>query len=100
MYLCVIIKLYVSHIKIIEMEREKEKDEQTICIDTPKTFEIDYITLQKMTFLYNAIESGWEVKRKENTYVFTKKHQGKKEIYNDSYLKTFIQANMNVKNIN
>ena len=27
MYLCVIIKLYVSHIKIIEMEREKEKDE-------------------------------------------------------------------------
>jgi hypothetical protein len=52
-----------------------------------------------MTFLYNAIESGWEVKRKENTYVFTKKHQGKKEIYNDSYLKTFIQANMNVKNI-
>jgi hypothetical protein len=74
-------------------------NEHTICIETPKTYEIDYITLQKMTFLYNAIESGWEVKRKENTYVFTKKHQGKKEIYNDSYLKTFIQANMNVKNI-
>ncbi len=92
--LCVIIKLYVSHNKIMEMD-----DEDTICINTPKTYEIDYITLQKMTFLYNAIESGWEVKRKENTYVFTKKHQGKKEIYNDSYLKTFIQANMNVKNI-
>jgi hypothetical protein len=74
-------------------------EEHSICINTPKTFEIDYITLQKMTFIFNAIESGWEVKRNENTYVFTKKHQGKKEIYNDSFLKSFIKANLNVKNI-
>ena len=74
-------------------------NEHTIFVDTPKSFEIDYITLQKMTFLYNAIESGWEVKRNENTYVFTKKHQGKKEIYNDSFLKSFIKANLDVKNI-
>lgn len=95
---CVIFKLYVSLNKIIEMDYNDD-DENTICINRPQTYEIDYITLQKMTFLYNAIESGWEVKRKENTYVFTKKHQGKKEIYNDSYLKSFIQANLNVKNI-
>lgn len=77
----------------------ENNNHDTICINTPKTFEIDYITLQKMTFLYNAIETGWKVKREDNSYVFTKKHNGKKEIYNDSFLKTFIQANMNVKNI-
>lgn len=75
-------------------------DDNTICINTPKHFEIDYLTLQKMTFLYNAIEMGWKVKRKDNSYVFTKKHKGKREIYNDSFLKSFIKSNMNVKNIN
>jgi hypothetical protein len=53
-----------------------------------------------MTFIYNAIETGgWEVKKKNNSYIFTKKHQGKKEVYLDSFLQTFIKANMDVKNI-
>jgi hypothetical protein len=74
--------------------------DNTLCINTPKSFEIDYLTLQKMTFIYNAIETGgWEVKKKDNSYVFTKKHQGKKEVYLDTFLQTFIKANMDVKNI-
>lgn len=75
------------------------ESENTICVDTPKTFEIDYITLQQMTFLYNAIETGWKVKKEKDSYVFTKKHNGRREIYNDSFLKSFIKANLNVKNI-
>lgn len=77
----------------------KNDHENIICINAQTTYEIDYITLQKMTFLYNAIESGWKVKRKDNNYVFTKKHNGKKEIYNDLYLKNFIQSNINVKKL-
>ena len=34
---------------------------------------IDYITLQKMKFLYNALETGWTVAKKEDKYVFNKK---------------------------
>jgi hypothetical protein len=57
--------------------------------------EINNIKLKKICFIYNAIEDGWNVKKKENTYIFSKKHEGKKEVYLDSYLQTFIEKNMN-----
>jgi len=61
-----------------------------ICIDN----NIDYITLQKMKFLYNALETGWTVVKREDKYIFNKKHEGEKEIYLDSYLQQFIVDNM------
>jgi hypothetical protein len=64
-----------------------------ISIDTTLD-NIDYITLQKMKFLYNALESGWTVVKKEDKYIFNKKHEGEKEIYLDSYLQQFILDNM------
>ena len=48
---------------------------------------IDYIKLQKMAFLYNALENGWTIKKDKEVYKFTKNHQGAKEIFlitNDS----------------
>jgi hypothetical protein len=56
--------------------------------------DIDYITLEKMKFLYNALETGWTVVKKDDKYVFNKKHEGEKEIYLDSYLQQFILANI------
>lgn len=64
-----------------------------ICIDSCSK-EIDYITLEKMKFLYNALETGWTVVKKEDKYIFNKKHEGEKEIYLDSYLQQFILENM------
>ena len=72
----------------------------TIRIDAPNTLEIDYIKLQKMAFVYNALQSGWTVTMKDHTYVFTKKHEGKKEIYLDTYLKSFVEKNMDINKIN
>lgn len=60
---------------------------------------IDRLEFQKMVFIYNAINSGWEVKNVNDSYIFKKKHEGKKEIYLDSYLKRFIEKNMNVSDI-
>ena len=57
---------------------------------------LDFIKLQKMSFIYNAIESGWSVKKNEDKYIFTKKHEDKKEVYLESYLKKFIENNMNI----
>lgn len=68
-----------------------------ICIDTIEENNFDYITLQKMKFLYNALEHGWTVVKKEDKYIFNKKHEGKKEIYLDSYLQQFIFDNMSDK---
>jgi hypothetical protein len=60
---------------------------------------IDRLEFQKMLFIYNAINSGWEVKNVNDSYIFKKKHEGKKEIYLDSYLKRFIEKNMNMSDI-
>ena len=60
---------------------------------------IDTIQLHKMAFLYNALENGWCVKKKENLYVFTKNHEGKKEVYLDNYLKRFITSNFDINKI-
>jgi len=45
-------------------------------------------------FINNAIEQGWTIKKEKDAYIFTKKHEGKKEIYLDNYLKKFLCENM------
>ena len=52
-----------------------------------------------MLLLYNALEEGWAVEKKKETYVFNKKHEGKKEILLDSYLQTFMQSNMDINKL-
>ena len=51
-------------------------------------------TIRKMAFIYNAVNDGWSVTKKIDNYVFTKKHEGKKEVYSDDYLRAFIERNM------
>jgi hypothetical protein len=58
----------------------------------------DFLKLQKMKFLYNALENGWTVKKKEKLYIFTKNHEGKKEVYLDSYLRRFMLSNLTIEN--
>jgi hypothetical protein len=55
---------------------------------------IDFINLQKLSFINNAIESGWNVSKKNNKYIFCKKHEGKKEVFLESYLQKFIEDNL------
>ena len=57
---------------------------------------VDPIIFQKMLLLYNAVEQGWKVKRRNASYIFTKEHEGKKEVFRDSYLIRFIQSNLDI----
>ena len=41
---------------------------------------IEFIELQQMLFINNAIDSGWAVKKRDNKYIFSKKHENKKEV--------------------
>jgi hypothetical protein len=50
----------------------------------------DMKTLHKMKFIINALEKGWTVKKRNDDYIFKKKHEGKREIFKESYLDTFI----------
>jgi hypothetical protein len=49
---------------------------------------------QKMVFIINAIEKGWSVKKIEDSYIFTKKHEGKKEVFQNDYLEKFVETNL------
>jgi len=55
---------------------------------------IDMIAFQKMNFVMNAVETGWTVKKSEDNYIFTKKHEGKREVFMADYLEKFIDKNM------
>lgn len=61
--------------------------------------DINNIILQKMIFIYNALENGWYIKKNNNKYIFLKNHEGKKEVYLDNYLRTFLETNSNIGKI-
>jgi len=64
-----------------------------------KQLEIDNIKFQKMIFLYNALDNGWSIKKRNDSYIFTKNHEGKKEIFDEKYLSIFMKENTNINNI-
>jgi hypothetical protein len=48
-----------------------------------------------MIFLMNTLENGWSIRKKNDNYVFRKKHEKQMEIYSDEYLVNFLKSNMN-----
>ena len=64
-----------------------------------KKFKIDNIIFRKMNLIYNALEEGWSIKKKDNSYIFTKKHENKKEILEDSYLLKFLKTNLDINKL-
>ena len=60
---------------------------------------VDVIKFQKMLFLYNSLEDGWSVKKKNDSYVFTKHNENKKEVLEDSYLLKFMKTNLDLNKI-
>jgi hypothetical protein len=55
---------------------------------------IDSAIQQKMRFIMSALENGWSVKKMEDQYIFTKKHEGRREVFMADYLEKFIEKNM------
>jgi hypothetical protein len=57
-----------------------------------KTVEtVDEKTTHKMRFIVNAIDKGWTVRKRNECYIFSKKHEGRKEVFRDMYLDSFIE---------
>jgi hypothetical protein len=56
-------------------------------------------TFQKMVFIMNALNDGWKVKKTEDEYIFTKKHEGKREIFKTDYLESFIHSNLDISKV-
>ena len=56
---------------------------------------------QLLTFLHNALEGGWNIKKSSNApnkYVFVKKHNGQYKMYeDDEYLTQFMKHNLSLE---
>ena len=56
---------------------------------------------QLLTFLHNALEGGWNIKKQSNTtnnYVFVKKHNGQYKMYeDDEYLTQFMKNSLSLE---
>lgn len=65
-------------------------------LDHAQPVNIEAALFQKMALLYNAVESGWSIKKRGKSYVFTKKHENKREVLDDAYLETFIRNNLDI----
>lgn len=73
------------------MDIEVKIDEQEL--------EIDKLKFKKMIFLYNALDNGWSIKKRKDSYIFTKNHEGKKEVFDENYLAIFMKDNLNINNL-
>jgi len=63
-------------------------------MENANIIKIDSAIQQKMKFIMNALENGWSVKKIEDQYIFTKKHEGRREVFMADYLEKFIEKNM------
>ena len=58
-----------------------------------------HIIDKKKQFIWNALEDGWEIRKKDNSYIFSKSHEGKKEVFSESFLRAFIVKNLDTERI-
>jgi hypothetical protein len=73
--------------------------ELNIDLNTDKNIKIENIKFQKMLFIFNAINNGWSVKKEDNSFIFSKHHNGQKEIFKEEYLTSFMNDNFDMNTL-
>lgn len=66
---------------------------ETSLLELPHNIKIDKPIFQKMLFIMNALDNGWSVKKSMDSYIFTKKHENRREIFKEDYLEHFLLTN-------
>ena len=67
--------------------------QKKITIEQLNELQLDKSKFQRMVFIMNALEKGWSVKKQNDKYIFTKKHENKREIFEENYLERFVLSN-------
>ena len=70
-----------------------------VCTEEMENYSLDISSheIQKMLFIFNALEDGWSVVKEKDSFLFKKNHEEKQEYFLKSYLKTFIETNFKSK---
>ena len=64
------------------------------CLLILKTYPyVKFLAFHKMLFIFNCVEKGWNVKKRDGRYIFQKSHDGKREVFMEDYLEKFIAEN-------
>lgn len=71
-----------------------QKGDIHIAMDLQPNINMDKRRFQQMIFIMNALEKGWKVNKSGDSYVFTKKHENRREVFSEKYLENFIVSNM------
>jgi hypothetical protein len=72
----------------------------TLPLNLPSNIQMNKKTFQKMIFITNALEQGWSVKKSNDSYIFTKKHENRREIFQENYLENFVLSNFDASILN
>lgn len=56
---------------------------------------LDHKDIAKYLFIFNALEDGWSIKKRDDKYIFTKRNGKEKEVFMSNYLDIFIKKYMN-----
>jgi hypothetical protein len=54
----------------------------------------DEFLYKKLMFLHNALEDGWIIRKINKSYIFSKKHENKREVLSEDYLEKYIQRQL------
>jgi hypothetical protein len=68
--------------------------DSSISLETPDIIKMNKKQYQKYIFINNALEDGWSIKKINEKYIFTKKHENRREIFQEDYLENFIVSNL------
>lgn len=72
---------------------------ETSLMELPQNIKIDKPIFQKMMFIMNALDNGWSVKKSTDSYIFSKKHENRQEIFQENYLEQFLLTNSSADTI-
>jgi hypothetical protein len=67
--------------------------------ELPNHVNISKAKFQKMIFITNALSNGWTIKEVNDSYIFTKKHENKREVFKSEYLESFISSNLSINDL-
>jgi hypothetical protein len=67
--------------------------------ELPNHVNISKSKFQKMIFITNALSNGWTIKEVNDSYIFTKKHENKREVFKSEYLESFVSSNLSINDL-
>ena len=60
-------------------------------INNMEILHVDGTSAARMQFIDTALDNGWSVRKRNDKYVFRKKHNGRTKVFEEAFLTEFIE---------